>query len=127
MIQRECRDRLQVADIPKDQWPDLSNPKQLPILSLPAWQAVMQMDQKIALLPPKFQMHLDQKSNVLTVDLPSNDAIPTTPAGPADDFDLLGQPIKPGGAHAGAIEHLHSGTQTIQLWPLPAVPRTAAP
>ncbi len=82
MILRECRDRLQAADMPKSQWPDLSNPKQLPILSLPAWRVVMQMDQNSTPLPAKFHMHLDQsQSPLLQIDLPNADAIPTTPAG----------------------------------------------
>jgi hypothetical protein len=107
----------------KSQRPDPSDPKRLPILSLPAWRAVMQMDQNSTALPASFRMHLDKDENQLQIDLPSANAIPTTPAGPADDFDLLGQPIKPGDAHAGAIEHLHSGLQTTSLWPLPAVAR----
>jgi hypothetical protein len=122
MILRECRDRSQAADIPKDQRPDLSDPKRLPSLSLPAWQVVMQMDPNTKPLPDKFRMHLVQQENVLEVDLPSADCIPTTPAGPGDDFDLLGEPIKHGDTHAGAIEHLRTGT--IRVWPLPSVART---
>ena len=126
MILRECRDRLQVAEVPKNQWPDLSDPKQLPILSLPAWQVVMQMDAHSTPLPANFRMHLDKDENQLQIDLPNASAIPATPAGPADDFDLLGQPIKPGDTHAGAIEHLHAGVQKITIWPLPAVASSAA-
>jgi hypothetical protein len=120
MIQRECRDRLQVADVPKSEWPDLSDPKRLPILSLPAWRAVMQMDQNSTPLPDKLRMHLDRDENLLQIDMPSADAIPTTTAGPADDVGLLGRPVKPGGARAGAIQDLRAGSQTIRLWPLPA-------
>jgi hypothetical protein len=45
------------------------------------------------------------------------------PAGPADDVDLLGQPIKDGKPRAGAIQNLTAGKQTITLWPLPAATR----
>jgi hypothetical protein len=121
MILRECRDRLHAADVPKNQRPDLSDPKRLPTLSLPAWQAVMQMDQNSKPLPDKLHMQLAQHENVLEVHLPSADCIPATPAGPDDDFDLLGEPIKHGDTHSGAIEHLRTGT--IRLWPLPAVAR----
>ncbi len=124
MIQRECRDRLQVAEVPKSDWPDLSDPKQLPTLSLDAWRAVMQVDLNTTTLPEKFHMRLDQNQKVqLQIDMPTADAILTTPAGPADDFDLLGQPVEHGKAVAGAIQHLHAGTQTISLWPLPEVVR----
>jgi hypothetical protein len=126
MILRECRDRLEAAEMPKNERPDLSDPKRLPILSLPAWRAVMQADLNSTTLPEKLRMHLDQSENRLEVDLPTADSIPKTPPGPADDFDLLGQPVKPGESHAGAIEHLHAGTQTIPLWPLPPVARPAS-
>jgi hypothetical protein len=126
MILRECRDRWQAADVPKEQRPDLSDRKRLPILSLPAWQAAMQMDQHSTPLPASYHMHLDLHENVLQIDLPSADTIPTTSAGPADDFDLLGRPIKSREAHAGAIEDLHVGLQTIRVWPLPEVTRPHA-
>jgi hypothetical protein len=124
MILKECRDRLQAAEIPTNQRPDLSDPKRLPILSLPAWQVVMQMDQNSKPLPDKFRMHLEQHETVLEIDLPSADSIPTTPAGPGDDFDLLGEPIKQGDTYAGAIEHLRTGR--IKIWPLPTVSRAPA-
>ena len=101
MIQRECRDRLQAADMAKDQWPDLSDPKCLPTLSLPAWQIVMQMDKSSTPLPADFRMQLEKEQYQLQIDLPSANTIPPTPAGPADDFDLLGQPIKAGDTRAG--------------------------
>jgi len=124
MIRRECRDRLQAAEVPKDQCPDLSDTNCLPVLSLPAWRAVMQMDQNSTPLPDKFQMHLDQgASPTLEINLPTADAIPVVPAGPADDFDLLGQPANDSNPCAGALQHLHTGTQTIRLRPLPAVAR----
>jgi len=132
MIFRECRDRLQtpgVPNVPENQRPDLSDTKKLPVLSLAAWRVVMQMDQNTTLLPEKFHMHLDptqlaQNPPELQIDMPSIDAIPTVPPGPSDDFDLLGQPIaKNAKPLAGAIQNLLAGTQTIHLWPLPAVPR----
>jgi hypothetical protein len=126
MIQRECRDRLTAAALPKDQWPDLSDPKRLPILSFPAWQAVMQMDEHTTTLPAHFAMHLSKDKNQIQIDLPSASALPVTPAGPADDFDLLTQPIKSGDARAGAIQHLHTGIQTISLWPLPPPSHSAS-
>ena len=126
MIQRECRDRLQAAEMPKSQWPDLSDSKQMPILSLPAWQAVMQMDQHSTPLPANFRMHFAPQENQLQIDLPSASAIPNAPPGPADDFDLLGQPVNDGSHRAGAFQHLRPGTQTIRLWPLPAVARAGA-
>src|SRR5207248_8696451 len=107
MILRTCRDELQAADLPANQRPDMTDPKRLPVLTLPAWRVVMQMDQNSKPLPDKFGMHLDQHENLLQIDMPTPDTIPTTPAGPADDFDLLGQPIKNGDARAGAIQHLH--------------------
>jgi parallel beta-helix repeat protein len=121
MILRECRDRLAAADIPTNQHPDLSDPMRLPTLSLHAWQVVMQLDQNSKPLPDKFRIHVDQHENVLQVELPSADSMLTTPAGPGDDFDLFGEPIKSGAAHTGAIEHLHAGPITI--WPLPPVTR----
>jgi hypothetical protein len=126
MIHRECRDRLQVAGLPRSDWPDLSDAKQFPILSLAAWQAVMQLDEHDTALPAKFQMHLEKGDNPqLQIDLPTADALSVVPAGPADDFDLLAQPIKPGETHAGAIEHVHAGTLVITVWPLPATSRPA--
>jgi hypothetical protein len=124
MIQRECRDRLLAADLPKKEWPELADPKQLPILSLPTWQAVMQMDHNSKPLPENFRMHLDAHEIVLHIDLASAGSIPTTPANAVDDFDLLGQGIKAGAVHAGAIEDVHP--TTITLWPLPAVTRAPA-
>lgn len=127
MIQRECRDRLQVAEVPKSDWPDLSDPKQLPILSLDAWRAVMQVDLNTTTLPAKLHMQLEQSDNPrLQIDLPTADAIPITPKGPADDFDLLGHRIDDGKPLAGAIQHLHAGTQTINLWPLAPTTHPAA-
>ena len=124
MILRECRDRLQAAEVAKDQCPDLSDTNCLPVLSLPAWRAVMQMDQNSTPPPDKFQMQLDQgPSPALEINLPAADAIPVVPAGPADDFDLLGQPANDSNPRAGAIQYLHTGTQTIRLSPLPAVAR----
>jgi hypothetical protein len=127
MIQRECRDRLQAADMPKTQWPDLSDPKRLPTLSLPAWQIVMQIDKSSTPLPANIRMHLDEGKNQLQIDLPSASAIPIAPAGAADDFDLLGQPIKAKDARAGAIQNLHAGLQEISIWPLPTVARAPSP
>jgi hypothetical protein len=121
MILRTCRDELQAADISENQRPDLSDRKRLPILSLPAWRVVMKIDEHSTPLPAKFHMHLDQSQNLLRIDLPAADTIPTVPAGPADDFDLLGQPIKPGSSRAGAIQDLHTGIHKIRVWPLPAV------
>jgi parallel beta-helix repeat protein len=119
MIRRECRDRLRAADMPTNQWPVLSDPKQFPILSLPAWQLVMQMDSNSTPLPEKLRIHLDQQQNLLQLELPTPDAIPATPAGPADDGDLLGEPAKDGKPLAGAFERLRAGTQTLSYWPLP--------
>ncbi len=119
MIQRECRDRLQAADLPRSEWPDLSDPKRFPILSLPAWQLVMQMDQHCTSLPTNFAMHLEPRENLLRIDSPSASAIPATPPGPADDFDLLGQPAKDGKPLAGALQNLRAGSQTLKYWPLP--------
>jgi hypothetical protein len=123
MIQRECRDRPRAADVPESQWPGLSESKQLPILSLPTWQIVMQMDKRSTSLPANFRMHLDKEQKQLQIDLPSADAIPITPPGGQDDFDLLGQAVKAGDTRAGAIQNLHAGHQKITIWPLPAVAR----
>jgi hypothetical protein len=71
-------------------------------------------------------MHLDKSRNLLQIDLPTADAISTVPAGPAEDIDLLGQRTNHGEALAGAIQHLHKGIQTINVWPLPAVARSTA-
>ena len=126
MILRTCRDELQAADVPENQRPALSDPKRLPILALPAWRTVMKMDEHTTPLPAKFHMHLVQSQNLLQIDLPTADAISTVPAGPAEDFDLLGQRTNHGDARAGAIQHLHTGIQTISVWPLPAVARPTA-
>src|SRR5205823_3564325 len=125
-IQRSCREQLEAARVPENQRPDLSDPKRLPMLSLPAWRVVMQMDQNSNPLPAKLGMHLDKDENLLQIDLPSPDAIPTVPAGPADDFDLLEDRGGDGDVRAGAIQHLHTGTQKISLWPLQAVTRPAS-
>ncbi len=122
-IQKYCRDQLQAAHVPENEVPDLSDLKRLPVLSLSAWRVAMQMDQNTAALPANLYIHVDRGKNRLQVDLPSADAVPTVPAGPADDFDLLGQPVNAGNPLAGAIERLHAGSQTINLWPLPAVGR----
>lgn len=87
----------------------------------------MQMDQNSTPLPAGIRLRLDQSQNPrLEIDLPAADAIPVAPAGPADDFDLLGQPVNDGSPRVGAIQHLHAGTQTISLWPLPAAARPAS-
>jgi hypothetical protein len=126
MIQRECRDRLQVGEVPKVDWPDLSDPKQLPVLSLDAWRAVMQVDMNTTALPAKFHMQLGQGDHLrLQIDLPTRDAIPATPPGGFDDIDLLGKPVG-GKPIAGAIQDLHEGSQTLDLWPLPASTRPAS-
>jgi len=130
-ILRECRDRLQtpgVTNVPENQRPNISDAKKLPVLSLTAWRAVMQMDQNSTPLPDKFRVHLDQSQNLLQlqIDLPTADTILVVPAGPADDFDLLGQPINHGKPIAGAIQSLHAGSQTINLWPLPAAAQPAS-
>ena len=96
-------------------------PVGLALLALAAWQAVMQMDQNSTSLPGDFRMHLDTQENQLQIDVPTTNAVPTTPAGPADDFDLLGQAVNDGPPRAGAIQHLRPGTQTISLWPLPPI------
>jgi parallel beta-helix repeat protein len=121
MILRESRERLQAAEVPESQRPDVSDPKHLAVLSLSAWRVVMQMDQNSKPLPDKFRMRLDQHANRVQIDLPAADSVPTTPASPGDDFDLLGESVKHGDTHAGAIEHLNTGT--ISIWPLPAVIR----
>jgi len=125
-ILKSCREQLKAAHLPEDQQPAQSDPKRLPILSLPAWRVVMQMDHNSTPLPAGFHMQLDQTKFMLQIDLPAIDAIPVAPAGPADDFDLLGEPLKNGNTRAGAIQHLHAGTQTISLWPLPAAGQTAS-
>jgi hypothetical protein len=125
-ILKSCREQLQAAHVPQNEYPDLSDPKRLPTLSLPAWRVVMQMDQNSTTLPANLHIHFDQDQNRLQFDLPSADAIPAVPPGPGDDFDLLGQPVKAGKPRAGAIEHLNAGSQSIVLWPLPAVTRTTA-
>ena len=79
----------------------------------------MQMDRNSTPLSAKLRIHLDPRQNLLQLELPTSDAIPPTPPGPADDFDLLGQPCNAGDARAGAIQHLHTGTQTLRFWPLP--------
>ncbi len=125
-ILKSCREQLQATHLPESPCPDLSATNRLPILSLPAWRVVMQMDQNSTPLPAKFHRHLDQSQNpLLEITLPTADAIPLVPAGSADDFDLLGEPVNDGNPRAGAIQHLHVGTQTISLWPLPAVARPA--
>lgn len=119
MILREIRDRLQVADLPQNQRPDLSDTNHVPKLSLAAWQAVMQMDQNSTTLPSKFRMQLDEQQNLLHIEMPTADAIPLSSASAADDPDLLGQRLSGGNARAGAIQSLHEGSQTIRFWPLP--------
>jgi len=127
-ILKACRERLQSSGVPKNQRPDLSDPKRLPILSLPAWPVVTQMDQNSRPLPARFHMHLGQDQNpLLEIHLPTAGAIPVAPAGTADDFDLLGRPVNDGNPRAGAIQHLRTGTQTISLWPLPGVARPDSP
>ena len=116
-----CRERLK-TDVPTNQHPD-ADPKRVVTLSLPQWRSVIQMDQNSTPLPAKFTMHLDKERHQLQIDLPSADAIPTTPAGPVDDFDLLREPVQTGEAHAGAIEHQHAGIQTTTVWPLLKVAR----
>ena len=123
-ILKSCREQLQAAHVPENQCPKMSDPKTVPMLSLPAWRVVTQMDQNSATLPANLHIDFDEKQNLLHVDLPTAGAIPTTTAGPADDFDLLGQPIQSGNARAGAIQLLKPGSQTIRLWPLPAVSRS---
>ncbi len=125
-IFKSCRQQLRAAKVPEGQQPDLSDRKRGPVLLLPAWRVVMQMDQNSSPLPAQVRMHLDPRENTLQIDSQSASAIPTTPAGPADDFDLLGQPINDGARRAGAIQNLHSGRQTVSIWPLPAVARAPA-
>jgi hypothetical protein len=124
-ILKACRERLHTADLPDNQRPD-ADPKRVATLSLPAWRTVMKMDQNSTPLPAGFRMHLDKGENLLQIDLPSVDATPMTPAGPADDFDLVSRPLKAGEVRVGAIQHLQSGRQTIRLWPLPAAGAAAA-
>jgi Right handed beta helix region len=121
-ILKSCREQLKAAQVPENQCPDLSDTNGLPKLSLPAWRVVMQMDQSSKPLPDKFAMRVNKEENLLQINLPSPTAISTPPAGASDDFDLLGQAIKSGEAHAGAIQNVNS--QIIRLWPLPAVSRS---
>ena len=118
-ILKSCREQLKAAHVPENEQPDQADPKHLPKLSLPAWRVVMQMDQNSTPLAAKFHMQLDKSKYILQIDLPMVDAIPAVPASPADDFDLLGRPLKSGNPRAGAIQDLHAGPQTISLWPLP--------
>jgi hypothetical protein len=117
-ILKACRERLNTADLPDNQRPD-ADPKRVVTLSLPAWRTVMRMDENTRALPAGFRLQLDTDANVLQIDMPSADTIPTTPAGPADDFDLLKEPLKAGEVRAGAIQQLKAGRQTIRVWPLP--------
>ncbi len=123
-ILKVCRERLHAADVQRKQPPD-SDPKRVVTLSLPQWRAVMQMDQDSTTLPEKLGIRLDRRQNVLQLDLPTADALPATPAVPADDVDLLGERYRDAGARAGAIQHLRAGMQTISLWPLPAASQPA--
>ncbi|HTI99918.1 MAG TPA: right-handed parallel beta-helix repeat-containing protein [Dongiaceae bacterium] len=125
-LRKSCREQLLAAHVPANQCPNLSDTNALPVLSLPAWQAVMQLDQNSSLLPAKFQMHLSQGENPQLEMTLSAAAIPVVPKGAADDYDLLGQSVSDGQALAGAIQHLHAGTQTICVWPLPAIAQSAA-
>ena len=118
-ILKAIRERLQAADVPANQRPDMSAPKRVPMLSLPAWRAAMQVDRNSTSLPAELRIHLDPRQNLLQIELPTPDGIPLAPAGPADDFDLLGQACNDGDARAGAIQHLQTGTQTLRFWPLP--------
>jgi hypothetical protein len=120
-ILKFCQQAFDAARVPDNERPDLKNNKDLPVLSLSAWRLVMQMDQNSKPLPDKFTMHLDREKKVLQIDLPSENAIPTAPASPADDFDLLGKRDEKGRVRAGAIQDLHAGAQSITLWPLPKV------
>ncbi len=115
-----CRERLHGTDLPAESKRPDADPKRVVTLPLSGWRTVMQMDESTALLPEEFRMQLDKGADSLEIDLPAADAIPATPAGSADDFDLLGQAIEKGQAHAGAIEHLRMGHQVIPLWSLPA-------
>ncbi len=127
-----CRERLK-ADLPASEHPD-ADPKRVVTLSLPQWRTVMKMDENSAPLPAGFRMHLDKDKYQLQIDVPSASAIPAAPAIPttepstpkSDDFDLLGQPITPDNAIAGAVQNLHAGTQTITVWPLPAASRPSS-
>lgn len=122
-IFKSCRLQLTAAHVSQDQQPDLSDPKRLPTLPLAAWRVVMQMDHNSTTLPTDLDIRLDQGEHRLTIRLPASNAIPVSPAGPADDFDLLGQPVKSSEARAGAIQGLDVPSQTISLWPLPAITR----
>ena len=72
-ILKTCRERLEAADVPRKQRPEMSNTNHIPRLSLPAWRAVMQMDQDSTLLPAKFHMHLNQLENLVQIELPTPD------------------------------------------------------
>ncbi|HVT30457.1 MAG TPA: right-handed parallel beta-helix repeat-containing protein [Lacipirellulaceae bacterium] len=123
VILKSCREQLEAAHVPSDQRPDTLDPKRLPMLSLPAWRVVMQMDQNSTILPANLHIHFDKDQKQFQIDLPTSNAIPTVPAGPGDDFDLLGQHVKHGGARVGAISGLHKGKQVIRVWPLVSVDR----
>ena len=97
------------------------------MLSLAAWRVVMQMDQNSTVLPDNYQLHIaTDRTPQLKVDHSSAAAIPVAPAWPADDFDLLGEPLSNGNYRVGAIQNLQTGKQIISVWPLPAVSRSAA-
>jgi hypothetical protein len=113
-----CRERLH-ADVRPDQYPD-ADPKRVVTLTLPQWRTVMGMDQNSTPLTADLQIHVDRSAHVLKIDLPTASAIPTAPVGPGGGFDLLGQPVRGDNAHAGAVQALKAGSQTISLWPLPA-------
>lgn len=115
-----CRERLHAASLPVKKQHGTSNQKNPPVLTLPAWRAVMQMDKNSALLPSRLRIRLDAPRDLLKINMPTLSAIPLTPTGPADDFDLLGRPCAGGNARAGALQDLHPGSQTIRFWPLPA-------
>jgi len=119
MIWREIRDRLQAVETPANQRPDASATNHVPKLSLAAWQSVMQMDQNSTALPAKLRIELDQRQNVLQIEMPTADAIPAAAAGPGDDFDLLGNSVNAGNTRAGAIQSFRAGQQTVRFWPLP--------
>lgn len=125
-ILKSCREQLQAAHVLEDHQADQSDPKRLPILSLPAWRVVMQMDENSTPLPATVHIRLDQAKYMLQIDLPTADAIPLLASGPVDAFDLLGQPLTNANPRAGAIQHLRAGTQTISLWPLPIAASTAS-
>ncbi|HVV01548.1 MAG TPA: right-handed parallel beta-helix repeat-containing protein [Verrucomicrobiae bacterium] len=120
-IVNSCREQLTAAKVPAAEQPDLSDTTHLPSLSLPAWRVVMQMDENSQVLPATFNMRVSLRENLARMDFSSPSTIPTTPTGPGDDFDLMGESVKKGEAHAGAIEQLKKGP--ITLWTLPAVIR----